>query len=278
MIFQITCVIIGFIIILISNFIISPISGLLGAIFNLIGAIIAIIPPFLFFYLKHRKNKEIESQFLTFILDLTESIDSGMTLPMALKHCSKRDYKSLTPYIKRMAAQIDWGVPFEKIFEIFAEDVSSITVKRAIATIIETYRVGGELSTTLKSINKSLTEINKIKEERTASVHEQLITSYIVFFIFIFILVVLQNYLIPALTVEGGVNIGFGAGGGQAISAETYYQTFIVFIIIQGFFAGLVAGKMAEGSMIGGIKHSIILITAGYALFSIATQLEIKIL
>jgi flagellar protein FlaJ len=37
--------------------------------------------------------------------------------------------------------------------------------------------------------------------------------------------------------------------------------------IIQAFFGGLVAGKMGEGTMSAGLKHSVILLACGYIAF-----------
>jgi len=37
--------------------------------------------------------------------------------------------------------------------------------------------------------------------------------------------------------------------------------------LIEGFFAGLIAGKMGEGSMGAGLKHSLILIVIGFLAF-----------
>ena len=37
--------------------------------------------------------------------------------------------------------------------------------------------------------------------------------------------------------------------------------------IIQGMFAGVVIGKMAEGTMLAGVKHSLIMVTIGIAAF-----------
>jgi flagellar protein FlaJ len=34
--------------------------------------------------------------------------------------------------------------------------------------------------------------------------------------------------------------------------------------IVQGFFGGLVAGKMGEGSISAGLKHSLIMMILGY--------------
>jgi flagellar protein FlaJ len=150
-----------------------------------------------------------------------------------------------------------------------------VPIKRSIGTIIETYKVGGKISDTLKAIGQSLIEISKIKQERSASVQAQIVTSYLIFFVFIFILVVLQAFLIPAL---GSATV---AGGFEEVPEETptelYSQTFVNFIIVQGFFAGLATGKMAEGSLVAGFKHSLVLIVIGYTVFSLLGQFQIKL-
>ncbi|MFC2143947.1 hypothetical protein ACFLQO_01120, partial [Candidatus Aenigmatarchaeota archaeon] len=60
------------------------------------------------------------------------------------------------------------------------------------------------------------------------------------------------------------------------IPTAIYTETFIWFIVIQGFFAGLAIGKMSEGAIMAGLKHSLILILIGYALFSFAIQFQIS--
>jgi flagellar protein FlaJ len=236
----------------------------------------AIIPPFLIFYGKYRISKEIEEQFIIFITDLTESIDSGMTLPLALNYLSRKDYRSMTVYVKEINSKVEWGIPFEKALNIFADKVGSTPIKRAVSTIIETYKVGGNISDTLRAIGRSLIEISKIKQERTASVQSQIVTSYLIFFVFIFILIVLQTFLIPALTRTTAPTMGEEAPT-EPVPIEIYSQTFMNFILIQGFFAGLATGKMAEGSVTAGFKHSLVLVAVGYSLFSLFGQLQIQI-
>jgi flagellar protein FlaJ len=240
---------------------------------NMLGAMIAIVPPVLVFYNRYMKNKEVEKEFTIFISDFTEAIDSGMTLPMALKYCRSKDYGVLTGQIRSIGSQVDWGVPFREALRLFSESIESLPVKRAITTIIETYKVGGKISDTLKAVGESLMEINKIKAERSVSVQSQILTSYLIFFVFIFILVILQSFLIPALTPKGSV-IGMTTMSGGAMPEMFPPELFVNFILVQGFFAGLATGKMAEGSIIAGVKHSIVLIVIGYSIFSIASQLE----
>jgi len=267
-------VVIGASILLLNIFVFSEIIPIFTPFFNIAGALIAIVPPFLIYYSKYKINKEMESEFILFVTDLTESIDSGMTLPIALKHSAKRDYSSLTPYVREISTKVDWGIPFEKALVLFAEKSKSTPIRRSVSTIIETYKVGGKLSDTLRAIGRSLIEINKIKQERSASVQSQLVTSYLIFFVFIFILVILQTFLLPALPSTTGTDV---SDTGAEIPPELFAQTFINFIIVQGFFAGLATGKMAEGSLVAGFKHSLMLITIGYTIFSFLSQFQIRL-
>ena len=270
-------ILIGALIVLVNNLYIAEPFPLIAPMLNMVGGLIAVIPPTLLVYTRYRTKKEMEGQFLVFIQDLTDSINSGMTLPLALEKVSKRSYLSLSPNINSMAAQVNWGIPFEVALKNFSKKVDLTTVTRAVTTIIETYKVGGKISDTLNAVGNSLITIDKINKERTASVHAQIITSYLIFFIFIFILVVLQIFLIPALIPAQSVPGISAIEAGEPVSTQLYSASFINFIIVQGFFAGLATGKMAEGSIVAGLKHSILLIAIGYTIFSFASQFPISL-
>jgi flagellar protein FlaJ len=273
---EIIFIIIGVNILLVNFFVVANLFPFITPLINVLGALVAIVPPFLIFYGKYRVSKEIEEQFVVFITDLTESIDSGMTLPIALKHSSRKDYRSLTSHVREINSKVDWGIPFEKALQIFADKVKSTPIKRSVSTIIQTYKVGGKISDTLRAIGQSLVEINKIKQERSASVQSQIVTSYLIFFVFIFILVILKTFLIPALgTMEAPAITDVGSS--PSVPIEVYTQAFVNFILVQGFFAGLATGKMAEGSLVGGLKHSIVLIVIGYTIFSVLGQFELSL-
>ncbi len=279
-IIEIVSVIIGSVIILLNIFVFPAampefIFDIIQPLMNMVGAMIAIIPPVLVFYSRYKENKEVEKEFTIFMSDFTEAIDSGMTLPMALKYCSGKDYGILTKHVQAVASQVNWGVPFREALKIFSNKIESLPVRRAITTIIETYKVGGKISDTLKAVGESLMEINKIKAERSVSVQSQILTSYLIFFVFIFILVILQSFLIPALTPQGGMGVPTMSGG--ATPEMFPPELFVNFILIQGFFAGLATGKMAEGSVVAGVKHSIVLTVIGYSIFSVASHVQFSL-
>lgn len=269
---------VGILILLFSIVIITPAAPFIAPLFNVIGGLIAVVPPILIYFNRYRVKKEIEEQFLIFIKDLSESIKTGMTLPVALNYCSKKNYMALTPYVNDLASQVDWGIPFKKALETFSKKINNVIIKRAVNTIIETYKVGGKISDTLSAVGESLVTISKIKKERSSSIRAQLLTSYLIYFIFIFILIVLQTFLIPALTpMQAAQEVGIAGVTGETVSPEVYTSGFINFIIIQGFFAGLVTGKLSEGSIVAGLKHSVLLIAMGYTMFSFAAQFPIKL-
>ena len=84
-------------------------------------------------------------------------------------------------------------------------------------------------------------------------------------------MLVLQFKIIPMVT-EIGSSEGFGAQdtfGAEGFSFSSNNQlnpddmatAFMFLLIVQGFFAGLVLGKISEGNVKAGFKHSFILVT-----------------
>jgi hypothetical protein len=63
---------------------------------------------------------------------------------------------------------------------------------------------------------------------------------------------------------------------GIASSPRCYYNAmFMLMIIIQGIFSGLIAGLVGSNSIIAGVKHSLIMSISGFIVFLIVSQLGI---
>ena len=101
-----------------------------------------------------------------------------------------------------------------------------------------------------------------------------MIQGYIIFFIFIVIVLVLQFKIIPLI---GGISGSGGAlsdllpGGGNTlgkISQLDVSDAFFYLILVQGFFSGLVIGKLSEKNFKAGIKHSFILMVMAFIISS----------
>lgn len=237
---------------------------------NLIAAFIFAFPIIMIKYMEYRRVKQIEESFPTFLRDFVGSIRGGMTVPHAFKSVSGNDYGALSPYTKKMSAQLDWGMPVEKILLRFSKEVKSKLISRIISSVIESHRFGGNLADTFEALSNTALEIDRLREERKLYLHSQMITGYIVFFVFLFVIIGLGKFLVPSLTQP--LEIGVAGGGVVAPPVdiqEQYRAVFRNLILIQGLFAGVAVGKMAEGAMVAGLKHSLFMMFVGTLIFTL---------
>ncbi len=226
------------------------------------------------FYGEIKRQKGIELQFLEFVRSLVETVKSGITLPMSLLHVSKEDFGDLTPFIRKLSHQVEWGIPLHKALVTFADDTDNPVIKRSVSIIIEADESGGNIGDVMDSVAESVINVKKMKEERRASTYSQTVQGYIVFLIFIGIMMVLQLWLFPKLiSLRGPLQQGLGMMGSVAGgAAEIANLDFVFFslIMIQGFFAGLMIGKFSEGTIKQGLIHSLILMTLAAILITTA--------
>ncbi len=240
-----------------------------------VSFVIAGIQFLLDFLNENKRQKEIEVKFLEFVRTLVETVRSGVSVPKGILQISDEDYGALNPYVKKLSNQIEWGFPLQEALKVFAHDTNNRVIKKSISIVTEAEKSGGNLDKVLESVSNSIFMIKKMKEERRASVYSQMVQGYIIFFVFIIIMLVLQIYLMPkisSISLDVGSGLGqnlVGAGGvGNTISQDLMGNIFTWLVVIQGLFAGLMIGKFSEGELKSGIKHSLILIIIGYLIIS----------
>lgn len=220
-------------------------------------------------YMEYARKKEMEEMFTIFLKDFVESIRGGMTVPHAIESVSLNDYKVLTPHVKKMSVQMDWGIPVEKVFLKFSKQSKSKLIGRIVSSVIESHRFGGDLAESFSALSTTSLEVERMRAERRFYLHSQMITGYIIFFVFLAVIISLGKFLIPSLAAvsAGGATTFGGTEEASQILITDYREIFRNLILIQGFFAGLTIGKMAEGATIAGLKHSMFLMFSGIIAF-----------
>jgi len=128
----------------------------------------------------------------------------------------------------------------------------------------------------VEDIHKSISEIERLKKERRSAIYGLVVQGYVIFFIFIGIVLVMEFKILPLTAGVGGFG-GFGSSGDQfalagnnsnTLNPEDFSKPFLCLLLTQGFFVGLVIGKLTEGSVKAGIKHSFILMAASFLISS----------
>ncbi len=245
-----------------------------------IAFVIAGFPFFILIIFESNLIREKDEMFLEFSRNLVEGVKAGTPISKSILNIKTKDYGSLNPYIDKLANQISLGIPIKVALETFARDVGSKTISRAVTIISESEKAGGEIEDILESVASSVSQVEKLKKERRAAMYTLVVQGYIIFFIFIIIMLVMQFKILPIAVglgqgvgnVEGGSTIGGGLSGiikgGSVMTAEEMARPFFWLLLVQGFFAGLVIGKLSEGEIKFGLKHSFILMVLAVLIYT----------
>ena len=110
---------------------------------------------------------------------------------------------------------------------------------------------------------------DKLSKERKSAASTLVVQGYVIFFIFLIIILVMQFKILPlisgfgeggglsSLTSALGSSVSIGSGGASsAIEASELSNAFLFLLLVQGLFSGLTIGKLAEGNIKAGIRHS----------------------
>jgi len=248
--------------------------------FFLMGiAILVLALPFLVGLIVENKiEREKNERFLEFARNLAEGVKTGTPIGQSIVNMKSKNFGSLTPHIVKLSNQISMGIPISKAFNTFSLEVGSDTIKRAIGLIREAESAGGKIDNILDSVANSIYQIEKLKKERRAAIYNLVVQGYIIFFIFIGIMLIMQFKVLPltagisSLGTIGSFEGPTGAVGEvTAVSIEALSRPFLYLLLVQGIFTGLTIGKLAEGSIKSGIKHSFVLSVTAFLISSGAT-------
>lgn len=228
--------------------------------FGIVVSLLVTLIPFMISFLSNQRiQRGKEEQFLAFSRDLVETVRSGTPIAKGIINLRNRDYGPLSLHVKKLANQVFIGITLADALLIFAKDVNNPAVSRAVGLISEAEKAGGQIGTVLESVANSVGQIEKLKKERKAAVSNLITQGYMIFFVFIIIMLVLQYNILPLVSNLGTTN-GLNITPTQHINANEFSMPLFVMLLVQSFFAGLVIGKISEGTIKSGIKHSFILL------------------
>lgn len=266
----------------------------IGVISNalILFAFMLLLPLIILRYQRERAIREMEEKMPIFLRDLVESLNAGIPFHQAIKASSKIDYGELSKEIKKMANQISWGMPVNKVLDQFIERVkSSKKLYMSLKILRESYFTGGDIISTLNSVADSLTQLNEIERERRSILNQYVVLIYAIVFIFVSILIAINRLMIPifhASEMQGGEFIGiaspctdnpsfvceifsipaaliFGVKDPRSLSGY-YISIFFYMSTIIALTCGIIVGEISERSILAGIKHSLILTIAVWGL------------
>jgi flagellar protein FlaJ len=247
-----------------------------------IGVLGIATPYFAFGYLEFVDIKKAEEAYPNFLRDLTQAVNSGMTIPQAIETASGTDYGALTKYVGKLNAWLKWSVPFPKAWQNFTNLLKkSEVVQRINGIILESFDAGGDIGAILLALSEDVDTIKKMEADKRSTMLQHLGVMYVVFLVFIGIIVTLHKILLPILFLQRfGVFSGISFRPAEVLDAAYFKNLFLLMTIVQGVCLGIMAGQITEERLIAGFKHVLIMTSIGVAvffLFILPTQLTFDV-
>lgn len=241
---------------------------------RIVYAIYIIIVPLAFFHeMKKFKEKRIQNQIPDFLKKLASTNESGMTLRDSIALMARSRIGYLSKQIKTIWKDIDWGLDINTSLARFSNRIKTHTVVRATTLITKANESSGDVGEVLLVAARDAAFEQEMRKERTTNMLIYIVIIYISFMVFVGVVYVISTTFLAEMAnaaeqmSESGVQ---GGGFMQEFDLNVFNMLFFHAAVIQGVCSGLIAGVMGEGSVISGLKHSTIMLTVGYLLFTLA--------
>ena len=226
----------------------------------LLAVVITVFPPAVLDYVDYRWKRSVDKYLPDLLRSIVQAQKTGMTLPQALEEASKRKYGPMTKELRKMVAQMSWGVSFEHGLQSLGKRVDTSLMRQSIPLILEAQRSGGQIEKVFEPLEEFVQKTLTFDNERKTQTRPYLAIIYVAFFVFLFTIIMLfKSFFVDA--------VDFELSQFELMSTDEARRIFFHMNAIQGFFGGLVAGKMGEGTVGGGLKHSVILLLCGFLAF-----------
>jgi flagellar protein FlaJ len=231
---------------------------------------IIVIPLTLFHEYKERRDRKLQSQIPDFLKKLASTNETGMTLRESIYLLTKAQIGNLAAEIRKMWNDIQWGLSVNEALTRFANRIRTHIVARAITLLTKANESSGDIGEVLLVAARDAAAEQELKRERTINMLIYIVIIYISFLVFIGII-----YIISTTFLAEMVKAGTSTTGGSvplSINPNTlnvFNRAFFHAAAIQGICSGLIAGVMGEGNVISGLKHSLIMLTIAYLMFTL---------
>ena len=244
----------------------STLTKFLNEIF--FASTLVILVPSAILDLKHQRwISSIEDQMPLLVRGVAESQETGMTLIRALEKVVDNKMVSgpLSKEVKQLVIEMSWGTSFEDALTHFRNRINSPIVNRFCVLVLEASRSGGTIKKVFTATSGFMEEMKEIDRDTNAQMKPYIIVIYAAFAVFIIVAILLvRSFFAP---LQGSQQIFSTASVGSTSGfKDFFYQD----MIVSALTGGLMAGKIGERRVAGGMKHSILLLVAGFVIFLVA--------
>jgi flagellar protein FlaJ len=228
-------------------------------------SVLVILVPSAILDLQHQRwISSIENQMPLLVRGVAESQETGMTLIRALEKVVDNKMVSgpLSKEVKQLVIEMSWGASFEDALTNFKNRVNSPIVNRFCVLVLEASRSGGTIKKVFTATAGFMEEMKDIDRDTDAQMKPYIIVIYAAFAVFIVTAILLVRSFFAPMSGSQQISTNTVIGGVGGFK-DFFYQD----MLVSALTGGLMAGKIGERRVAGGMKHSILLAVLGYVIF-----------
>ena len=216
-----------------------------------------------------RERGGLEKALPEFIRDVAESRKIGLSPESSIEELSSKGYGRLSKPVAKMGAQLSWGLTLGKVVSTFIESVHSWLTKVAGSLMLEVVDVGGGTVRSFSEMADFTRKINDLESEKRSTLRPYLFVIYMAA-----VMIVLTTFLMVYFLISTAATPA-GALATPSVDSNTI-ELLLASTLFESWVVGFVAGKMGEGSVSDGFKHSLALVLISVAtIFIAATFIKI---
>ena len=217
-----------------------------------IALLVTVAVPALYAIRYSRERFGLEKKLPDFIRDVAESRKIGLSPESSIEGLGTKSYGRLSKPIERMGAQLSWGLNLSKVISTFIDNVNSWLTKVVGALMLEVVDVGGGTVRSFSEMADFTRRVNDLEGEKRSTLRPYIFVTYMAG-----IMIVMTTFLMVYFLQQ--TSLAPGAAGAATVSAGTI-DILLVSALFESWVVGLVAGKMGEGALSDGFKHSMFLV------------------
>ncbi len=227
-------------------------------------------------YEVHRRRVETIEAVIPDFLDRMASLnEAGMSVVDSFDRIRTTELGPLDDELDTVWTDIQWGIDIETALRRFEKRVRTKTVSRTVTLLTEAMKASGNLGVVLRIAADQAKADRRLKRERRQQMLTYLVVVYLAFFVFLFIIGVLNNMLLPSLPEASALPAPGQAdqvsapaiGNLAAVDREAFRIVFLHGALVQAVGSGFIAGQLSAGDVKAGAKHATIMTAIGYVAF-----------
>jgi flagellar protein FlaJ len=232
---------------------------------------VALGPLAVFQRLHQRRLDTVKRRFPNVLASWASANSMGLRPSEALRIASERADTAFSAEMRKVNNETAWFDDLQRALLRFARRSRTRVVTRTLRLIVEADEASGNLGETLSVAAEDARMQRELERARARELSSYVVAALLSFLVYLAILLLINEFYFEQAVAVGQQAVTETAlpVSLQSLDAAGFKLAFIHSSLVQALFIGLVAGKMSRGSLLAGLKYSLVLMAVTIAAFGV---------